>query len=187
MRVKTTKFWSVIAAVAALQMIVGTPQLLAAEDGLTPLKESTAYQQYKMRPLSDHSELIFLIDRFADSDIEIVYDGHYYSAAFVGRIARWFLSRHYKKEAAEKWVMTWCNTSVVTGNLIWTKLPGGKFRLAREVLLSELKALHELEDSERKSLSKKNEVYSASGGRNEELDSPSALTRLVAGSPKAAS
>lgn len=99
-----------------------------------------ALEPYVMRPHSEYSKLVSLIDHFADSEIEVVYDGHYYSAAFAGRMARWFLFRRYKKEDAEKWVMRWCHTSAATGHLIWVKLPNGKFLPAREVLLEELKA-----------------------------------------------
>ena len=112
--------------------------------GLSHLTESQAYQQYRNRPVSELSKIIYLIDRFMNSGIEILYDGHYFSAQFSGRVARWFLATHYRKENAEQWVMRWCNTTVPAGNLIWVKLPDGKFLLAREVLLSELKKLNEM-------------------------------------------
>ena len=108
----------------------------------SPLKESKAYQQFVLRPVSDFSKLAYLIDRFMDSDLEIVYDGHYYKAPFAARVARWFLARNYKKQTPEEWIMQWCNASVPEGNLIWVKLPNGKFRLSREILLDELHALN---------------------------------------------
>ncbi len=109
--------------------------------GFTPLLESRAYQQFKARPASDYSKIIYLIDRFSDSKIQIVYDGHYFSAVFGARVARWFLARNYRKETPEQWIMKWCNASVPASNLIWVKLPTGKFRLSREVLIEELKNL----------------------------------------------
>ncbi len=38
--------------------------------------------------------------------------------------------------------MRWCNKTVMGGNLIWVKLPDGNSKLAREILLEELKVLH---------------------------------------------
>lgn len=107
------------------------------------MKDSKAYKRFITRPLSERSKLLYMIDRFTDSKIKIVYDGVYFDPGVVGPIARWFLSRHYNKEAAEKWVMMWCNTSVPEGNLIWVQLPQGQFRLGRDILLEELKALNE--------------------------------------------
>lgn len=111
--------------------------------GLQPLLESQAYKQYRNRPVSELSKIIYLIDRFMNSDIEVLYDGHYFKAQFAGRVARWFLAAHYRKEKAEQWIMRWCNTTVPAGNLIWVKLPDGSFVLSREILLEELKKLNE--------------------------------------------
>jgi hypothetical protein len=111
-------------------------------DYFPSVSESKAYKQYRMRPDSDFSKLLFLIDRFENSGIEVVYDGHYYKAAFAAKIARWFMARNYRKETIQEWVMRWCNTSM-SGKLIYVKFPNGKFRLSREVLLDEAKALEE--------------------------------------------
>ena len=109
--------------------------------GFPPIDESTAYQQYQTRPVSELSKIIYLVDRFVDSKIQIKYDDHYYSAPFTARVARWFVSIRYKNETAKDWILKWCNTSVPAGNLIWVKFPDGHFRLAREILLNELTAL----------------------------------------------
>ena len=106
-----------------------------------PIRESKAYQQYKLRPVSEFSKLIYLIDRFHTCDIEIVYDGHYFKAPFAARIARWFLATNYKKESSKDWIMRWCNTTIPQGTPIYVKLPTGKFRLAREVLIREIEDL----------------------------------------------
>ena len=113
----------------------------AIKNEFGPLRESTAYAQFKMRPLNDLSRLIYLIDRFSDTGVEIIYDGNYFKAKFAGRIAMWFLSQRYRKETPEQWIMRWCNVSIPANNLIWVKMPSGKVRLAREVLMDELKAL----------------------------------------------
>ena len=135
-----------VAIFLAMNVTVFAAASQALYPNLTPIPESPAYQQYRNRPVSELSKIIYLIDRFMDSDIEILYDGHYFDAKFSGRVARWFLATHYRKENAEQWIMRWCNTTVPEGNLIWVKLPDGSFLLAREVLLTELKKLNEISD-----------------------------------------
>lgn len=109
-----------------------------------PIRESKAYQQYKLRPVSEFSKLIYLIDRFYNCDIEVVYDGHYFKSAFAARVARWFLATNYKKESTKDWIMRWCNNTIPRGTPIYVKLPTGKFRLAREILTQELEELDRL-------------------------------------------
>jgi hypothetical protein len=112
-------------------------------DWLPPLKESFAYKQFALRPYSDLSKLVYLIDRFMEADIQILYDGHYYSAKFAKQVARWFLISHYKKEKPEKWVMQWCNKTM-SGNLIWVKFSDGTLQPSREILINELKVIEKV-------------------------------------------
>ena len=125
--------------------------------GFTPIIQSNAFQKFLSRPVNDESKILYLIDRFADSNIEIVYDGHYFSAALATSVAKWFFSRRYHKETPKQWVMKWCNSTVPSGNLIWVKLPNGKFKLSREILLAEVKSLDEAY-AKRAASSKKNEI-----------------------------
>lgn len=116
---------------------------LAVEAGIPSIQESQAFTEYAKRPQTELSKLLFLIDRFSDTQFEVIYDGTYYEADFVEKVSRWFLSYRYKQESAEKWVNVWCSTTMVQGNPIWVKMPNGKFRLAREVLLEELGNLNQ--------------------------------------------
>ena len=107
-----------------------------------PVRESVAFKAFVSRqPVNEYSKILYLIDRFEQSKIQIVYEGHYYNADFAAKVSRWFLARRYKDETAKKWIMQWCNTTVPSGNLIWVKLSNGKFKLSREILLDELKSL----------------------------------------------
>ncbi len=130
---------------SALLILAASPvsnAALADNKVCGPIRESKAYQQYRLRPASDFSKLIYLIDRFSACMIEIVYDGHYFKAPFAARVARWFLATNYKKETTSKeWIMRWCNTTIPQGTPIYVKFPNGKFRLAREVLLEEIDEL----------------------------------------------
>lgn len=114
------------------------------------IRETLAYKKFKSRPVSDFSKLIFLIDRFENSGVVIVYDGHQYKSKFAATVARWFLVRNYKKQTVKEWVMRWCNTSVLSGSLIWVKFPDGGFKLSREVLLAEMAALEKIIEEDAK-------------------------------------
>ena len=122
------------------------------------IRESKAYQQYRLRPVSDFSRLIYLIDRFSACDIEIIYDGHYFKAAFAARIARWFLATNYKKEAAKTWILRYCSVTIPGGTPIYAKFPNGKFRLAREVLTEEIEGLDKTYKQDEASLTTQVEV-----------------------------
>ncbi|MFA6600712.1 MAG: hypothetical protein WC352_01605 [Candidatus Omnitrophota bacterium] len=145
--------WAVILApwlLAALQ-----PQALAAASrheegaaamypGLGPIQESEAFKQYVMRPKTELSKLFYLIDRFGAIDADIRYDGIHYRSGWVAAFARMFIPSCYHHESAKDWIMKWCNRGVLKGDLVWVELPNKKLQLAREVLLSELKALEAL-------------------------------------------
>ena len=133
----------VVVSVFVLESTLFSSKPFFLYSGVEPLRDSSAYRQFKLRDVSDFSKLVYLIDRFGSTDIQIVYDNHYFKATFAARVARWFLKRNYRKETPQEWVMRWCNTSIPAGNLIWIKLPDGKFRLAREVLFEELAALEQ--------------------------------------------
>lgn len=110
-------------------------------DYLSPLEDSEAYKQYKLRPQSDFSKMLYLIDRFKESNFEVLYEGHYFGSVFAANFSRWFLSKNYKNEPLDEFIMSWCNRTFLKKELIWIKLPDGAFRLGREVLQEELKNL----------------------------------------------
>lgn len=109
--------------------------------GFIALKDSSAYQQYQRRPKSDLSRLLYLIERFGQSEIEVIYEGFHLPAAKAAPIARWFLGRNYRRETPAEWIYKWCNKTVPNGELILVKFPDGTVRLGREVLFEELAVL----------------------------------------------
>lgn len=119
------------------------PQVYFSNPALQPIRETRAYKVLSTRPITDHSKILYLIDRFADTPIEILYDGHYYKSAFAANVARWFIARRYRKETGEQFINKWCNATVPGNNLIWVKFPNGDFKLSKEILFSELKQLEE--------------------------------------------
>jgi len=106
--------------------------------GFTTIKESAAYRRYVKRVASEQSKILYLIDRFAASKIEIDYDGYYLPAKLAAHFARLFVMQNYEGQTAEQWVHQWCHRTILRGNPIYVKLPDGSLRLGREVLFEEL-------------------------------------------------
>lgn len=109
--------------------------------GFPSIKESDAYQKLRTRPATDHSKLLYLIDRYEDSDIKIRYNGYLFDSGFSAYVARWFLSRQYRGETPKEWVVKYCDKSLIKEEPIWVKLPNGEFAQSKPVLFAEIEAL----------------------------------------------
>lgn len=105
---------------------------------LALIKSGYAFAQFENRPVSELSKLLYLIDRLGERDVEIRYGSHSYRSKLISGIARWYLSRHYKKERAEDWLQKWCYRTLRSGNPVWIKLDDGSLRSAKEVIKEEL-------------------------------------------------
>ena len=141
------------AASAVLFMVLLTLSAWAAEKtaprllypGFPPLEKTEAFKQYQLRPKGDLSKLVYLIDRFAQSDIEIIYEGLHVPSRPAAAVAKWFLSRNYKKQTPGEWIYQWCNRTIPNGRLVLVKLPDGSTLPGRDVLFNELAALEAAE------------------------------------------
>lgn len=127
----------------ALMLTAGTTYA-GFQVSLPPVKESQAYQMFVKRPLSELSRLIYLIDRFKDADVKVIYEGDHYEAEYAARVAKKFLLKNYRKESAEYWIKTYCHRAEKSGKFILFEAPDGSFRSARDVLLDELKVLEKM-------------------------------------------
>jgi len=115
----------------------------AFDAGLPPQTESIAYEQFAERPFNDLSVLIYLIDRFKESRLEIIYDGHYFPAPMASLVAKWFLGVQYRGETPREWILKWCTRTVPKGTVIWVRDEKGNFKHSHDILYEELKQLHE--------------------------------------------
>ena len=120
-------------------------------NGLPPVRESDAFHEYKKRSPSELSRILYLIDRFKGTKIEVLYEGTFYNTQVAVPIARWFLAVNYKKQTAEQWVKQYCTSTFSYGIPIRLKLPDNTFRSSRDLLLEELADLKkaEAEDEQR--------------------------------------
>ena len=108
------------------------------------IEHTKAFEQYRSRPENELSKMLYLIDRFGETDVEILYDGKTFKTGMVARMARWFIKTHYKNEAAQTWIQQWCYRTIPSGVVVWVKGKDGSYYPAREVLLEELFRLEHL-------------------------------------------
>ena len=116
-----------------------------SSNSLPLMKESDAYKEYLKRPQSELSKVLFLIDRFKNTEFKVIYGGDEYDSNFGVTMARQFLILNYKNETADRWVKTHTYLSEPEGQIIYLKYPKGDRRPARDVLLEELRDLDNLE------------------------------------------
>lgn len=135
---KRVAFLLIAITCLGFQPVVTAEELAPLYPGFPPIRESKAYKKFSTRTYSEFSKILYLIDRYSDSQILINYEDQNYNAAFSTTVARWFLSRNYKKQTAKEWVIQWCSKSILASKPIFVKLPNEKFVLAREVLEAEL-------------------------------------------------
>lgn len=100
-----------------------------------------ALENFRTRPASEYSKLLYLIDTFGNSETEILYEGHAYKARAVSPLVRWYIAKNYRKEKAEDWIKKWCHRSD-KGERIWVRLEDGRLRAARDFLMEALDKLN---------------------------------------------
>lgn len=110
---------------------------------LPPFRESEAYHRYQGRSPSELSKLLYLMDRFRNTQFQVIYEGTTYDSNQAVDYARRYLASHYHQEKAERWIKDHAYRSGPGGRVIYMKYPDGKKRPARDVLLDELKALEQ--------------------------------------------
>lgn len=130
----------IFALTAVFSFLIAAP-VHAFDPGMPPLEESLAFKQFQRRVYSPLSVLIYLIDRYKEARIKIVYDGNYFDAVFAAGVAKWFLKARYKGETPEQWILRWCDTGIGSGKPIWVQDAYGGFKMSRDVLFDELKLL----------------------------------------------
>lgn len=133
-------FWLLSCWLPAASAEEGGPEAFLKH--LPELEGTHAYAQYRSRPENELSKMIYLIDRFSETDAEILYSGKTFKTGAVARIARWFVKTRYtQSDRAESWINKWCHRTIPEGEMIWVRYQGGRYFSARDILLADLETL----------------------------------------------
>ncbi len=143
---KATLFFLVLALLSFL------PQSFSADFGIQPIAESQAYQKFLNRPKNEISKLSFLIDRFRDMGVIVIYEGHEFDAEKAAQFAKKYLKENYKPGdgSAESWIKLHCYRSEASKEVIQMRFPDKKEKPVRDVLLEELTELNQITISGKK-------------------------------------
>lgn len=118
---------------------------IAEMQGLQPVSESSAYHQYsRQKSSSELAKILFLLNRFWFAEAEVYSEGIWYDSKKAMLEAKKFISKHYKKQSAEKFVNVYAYRPLKGRDIYQIRLQGGESHPLREVLLDELKTLEEI-------------------------------------------
>lgn len=134
----------IAAGMLAFIILTSSPVWAGVSDedfGIPDIRGSVAYKNYLMRPTTELSKLLFLLERLSEAKFQVLYAKAYYDVDFVAPLARWFLKYRYTNQTAEKWIALYCSTTVLSRERIWVRLENKKFVLSRDVLMDELRRL----------------------------------------------
>ena len=115
-----------------------------AEQFLVPAKDSPAFKHYKQRSKNEISKLLYLLERFHNTEFKVIYDGTTYDANTAIDLSRAYITQNYHGEKALSWIRINANRSTPKGAVIYMTFPNGKKRPLRDVLIEELAALEKI-------------------------------------------
>jgi hypothetical protein len=104
-------------------------------------KVTLAYQQYKKRPASELSKLIYLGDLLKQSDLVIIHAGQTYVPRTIAPLVTMYVRMNYKKETAKAWIAKHAYRNGPSYSMLYVKDAQGKLTLLRDFLLKELQSL----------------------------------------------
>jgi hypothetical protein len=121
-----------------MMLFLGAGRAVAGlEAVLPPFQETPAYQQYQKRPKSELSKILYLMDRFKQAPVIVIYDRVEYESEIALKHAKSYVAKHYHRQDAAEWIRENAYRSV-NGSVIYLKAPDGEKRVLRDVLIEEL-------------------------------------------------
>jgi hypothetical protein len=118
------------------------PTVLSAE-GLEPVAQSQAYQEFLKKPGTDLAKMICLLNYFRTAPVVVRFEGIDYTAQAAYPFGLVYLMTNYRNENPEDWARKHCYRSLFGNNIIFFKFQDGSSRPARDVILEKY---HELEE-----------------------------------------
>jgi len=125
------------------------PRALGVE-GLEPLVQSQAYQEFLKKPDNDLAKMVCLLNYFRTAPVVVQFEGIDYSTQIAYPIGLVYLMTNYRNENPEKWARKHCYRSIFSNKIIYLKFQDGSSRSARDVIIEKY---HELEEAQKKRVS----------------------------------
>lgn len=128
-------------------VFLGTVPAVWGADGLEPVEQSPAYQEFLKKPENDLSKMICLLNYFRTAPIVVQFEGIDYTAEFAYPFGLVYLMTNYRNENPEHWAKKHCYRSIFSNKIIYFKFQDGSSRPARDVIIEKF---HELEEAQRR-------------------------------------
>ena len=142
------KFLGVVVLSVSLGFVFwGTVPAVLGAEGLEPVEQSQAYQEFLKKPGNDLSKMICLLNYFRTAPVVVQFEGIDYTAQAAYPFGLVYLMTNYHNEKPEHWARKHCYRSLFGNNIIFFKFQDGSSRPARDVILEKY---HELEEAQRK-------------------------------------
>ena len=142
------KFLSVVALSVAFGFVLsGTAPAVLASEGLEPVAQSKAYQEFLKKPGNDLSKMICLLNYFRTAPVIVQFEGIDYTAQVAYPFGLVYLMTNYRNEKPDDWAKKHCYRSIFSNRVIFFKFQDGSSRPARDVILEKFQ---ELEEAQRK-------------------------------------
>ena len=138
---------SVVLSIACGSVFLGTVPAILGAEGLEPVEQSQAYQEFLKKPGNDLAKMVCLLNYFRTAPIMVRFEGIDYTAQAAYPFGLVYLMTNYHNEKPEDWAKKHCYRSLFGNNIIFFKFQDGSSRPVRDVILEKY---HELEEAQRK-------------------------------------
>jgi len=136
-------FW----AVSFSFVFSGTVPAAMGAEGLEPVEQSQAYQEFLKKPGNDLAKMVCLLNYFRTAPVVVRFEGIDYTAQVAYPIGLVYLMTNYRNEKPDDWAKKHCYRSIFSNKIIYLKFEDGSLRPARDVILEKY---HELEAAQKK-------------------------------------
>ncbi len=128
-------------------VFMGTVPAVFGGEGLEPVEQSQAYQEFLKKPGNDLAKMICLLNYFRTAPVVVRFEGVDYTAQAAYPFGLVYLMTNYRNEKPDDWAKRHCYRSLFSNSIIFFKFQDGSSRPARDVILEKY---YELEGAQRK-------------------------------------
>ena len=122
---------SVVISVSFIFNFLGTLPAVFGAEGLEPVAQSQAYQEFLKKPANDLAKMICLLNYFRTAPIMVRFEGIDYTAQAAYPIGLVYLMTNYRNEKPNDWTKRHCYRSIFSNKIIYFKFEDGSLRPAR--------------------------------------------------------
>jgi hypothetical protein len=137
------KFWAVLVVGALISVCGGALPAVFGADGLEPVAQSKAYQEFLKKPGNDLAKMVCLLNYFRTAPVIVRFEGVDYTSEVAYPFGLIYLMTNYRGEKPEAWARKHCYRSIFSNSVILFKFQDGSSRPARDVILDKFVELEE--------------------------------------------